>query len=634
MFTDMVGYTGLTQANESLAMKVLERHNGLLRPIFPKFHGREIKTIGDSFLVEFGSALDAVRCAVEMQTQLHDFEGLKGQKIRIRIGIHLGDVIHRAGDVFGDAVNIASRLESLAPPEGIVISEQVFVQVRNKEVSPLIPLGAKEMKNVSELIQVYRVQMPWEGHGENGGDARPSVLEAHRVAVLPFVNISSDKENEYFADGLTEELIGRLGQIRELEVIARTSVMTYKMKEKKIAEIARELNVGSIVEGSVRRAGSRIRVTAQLIDANTDHHLWSSNYDRDLSDIFLVQSDIAEQVADALRVRLLPSERNAIEKKATEDLDAYNLYLKAKYHWNERTRESLEKAIRYLEEAIKKDPAYALAYSLLADTQAMRANYGFVDSREALTIARRYGEKALQLDPSLSEAHLGMATVLWNEWKRGQSTTEFLKAIELNPSNASARHRLAMNLALTGRLDEALDEIRRARDLDPLSPIISTAASSMLIRMGRYEEATQEIEESLKIFPDFYNLYAHLGLALTELGRHDEAIATLRKAVALSGKSDSAVSDLAVAYALAGKGAEAKRILNDLLESRKTRFVSAVDIAAVYAALGKNDEAISWLEVAYEEKSGQLSYVTTDPVFVDALGEDPRFINLVEELQK
>jgi len=629
MFTDIVGYTALTQEDESATLELLGNQRRLLRPIFASYGGREVKTMGDAFLVEFASALDATLCAIAIQNMMHDRRLARGEQLSLRIGIHVGDVIESGNDVLGDAVNIASRIEPLASPGGVCISEQVYAQVHNKLPHRLVKVERHELKNVSIPLDVYRVALPWEGEPPVAQEA----LETHRLAVLPFVSVSPDPQDEFFADGLTEELIDRLCQIGELEVIARTSVMFYKKKEKKAADIGRELRAGSLVEGSIRKAGNRIRVTAQLINANTEGHLWSSRYDKNLEDIFAVQSDIAEQVAEALKVRLLPDEKKSIEKKATESPEAYTLYLKGRYYWNERTEEGLRKAIAYLKQAVENDPNYAAGYALLADSYTLLGNYGYVQSRDTLPTARKYAEKALRLDDSVADSHVALATVLWDEWHLNEAMRELRRAIELNPNNASAHHRLAVDLELTGRGEDALREIRRAKQLDPLSPIINTAAGGALYFSRRYGEAVLELQESLKLIPDYYNLFDYLGLALIKDGRYDEGISALKKALVLSGNAEGIRADVAVGFGLSGKPEEAMKILNELMDLSKTKYISPVAIASICAALGRRDEALQWLERARVERSGTLTYVMTNPVFLDALGNDPRFLNLVAEMR-
>ncbi len=276
MFTDIVGYTSLSQRNEALALQLLERHQALLRPIFPKHGGREVKTIGDAFMIQFDSALAAVECAVEMQEAVHNHSRPASDTLAMKVGIHVGDVVQSGQDVYGDAVNIASRIEPLAKGGEVCISEQVFDQVRNKVPFKLIKLAPHQLKNVAIPIDVYRVELPWEAQAMS---MRAANLPADRIAVLPFVSMSLDQQDEFFADGLTEELIGSLALVKGLKVIARTSVMNYKNEKKNVSEIGRELGVGTVVEGSVRKAGNRIRVAVQVIDVNTEEHLWAEKYD-------------------------------------------------------------------------------------------------------------------------------------------------------------------------------------------------------------------------------------------------------------------------------------------------------------------------------------------------------------------
>ena len=371
MFTDVVGYTSLTQKNEALALKLLQDHERLLRPIFRKHNGREVKTIGDSFLVEFASALEAVECANEVQNSMRELNStLKPEgRILLRIGIHVGDVVHSRGDVYGDAVNVASRLESLAEPGCICISQQVYDHVRDKSDVAAVYIGKQLLKNVDLPVDTYRVVLPWE---EKPPPVTPAT-SSHRVAILPLVNISPDPNDEYFSDGMTEELISAVSKVGDLRVISRTSVMKYKGAGKTVGEIARELNVGAVLEGSVRKAGARLRITMQLIDVRNDEHLWSQSYDRNLDDVFEIQSDIAKRVAEALEVHLLAKDRQRIEKKATESIEAYTIYLKGLHYRGERTEEGLRKAIRYFEEALLKDSRFALAYQGMADWTAALA---------------------------------------------------------------------------------------------------------------------------------------------------------------------------------------------------------------------------------------------------------------------
>jgi len=315
MYTDMVGYTALGQRDESLSLALVDEQRKLLRPIFNRHNGKEIKTMGDAFLVEFPSALDAVRCAYDIQRATREFNfSVSAEKgIHLRTGLHLGDVVESQGDISGDAVNVASRIEALAEDGGVCLTRQVYDHVAGKFELQMTSLGLKPLRNVSSPIEVFKIDMPWERSAIAEGPTFP----ANRIAILPFASFSLDPNDGFLADGMTDEIISTVSGIGGLSVISRTSVTGYKGTTKKVEEIGRELKVGSILEGSFKKAGNRIRVTAQLIDVAGDRHLWAQSYDRELNDVLAVQSDVAKQVADALKVRLLPNEKSALEKKAT-----------------------------------------------------------------------------------------------------------------------------------------------------------------------------------------------------------------------------------------------------------------------------------------------------------------------------
>ncbi|OLD79122.1 MAG: hypothetical protein AUI33_03130, partial [Ignavibacteria bacterium 13_1_40CM_2_61_4] len=407
MFTDMVDYTTMSERDEALALTLLEEHRKLLRSVFARHGGREVKTIGDGFLVEFPSALEAVRCALEIQQLMYkrNQDVPSERKILLRVAIHLGDVEHRDGDVYGDAVNIASRIQSLADPGGVCITQQVFDHVRNNEEFRSEALGQNQLKNVQIPTMVYRILPSTERTKLTKSDT----LEPRRVAALPLAILSSDHEDEYFADGLTEEIINTLSSIPGLNVIARTSVMKYKQVNKTVGEIGRELKVGTILEGSVRKAGGRLRITIQLIDVGSEAPIWAQKYDRDLEDVFKIQTDIAEGVAEALKVQLLRENRILIEQKAPEDVGAYVLYLRGRYYWSKRTEEDLEKALSYFAEAIQKDPSYALAHAGMADCYTLMGRHLYLPVKEAFEKARDYANRALELNDNLAEAHTSLA---------------------------------------------------------------------------------------------------------------------------------------------------------------------------------------------------------------------------------
>lgn len=602
MFTDLIGYTALGQRNESLSLALVEQQRKLIRPILKQHNGREVKIIGDGFLVEFSSALEAVSCAYDIQRAVREFNiPLEGeQRIHLRVGIHLGDVVEsEGGDISGDAVNVASRIEPLAEDGGACLTRQVFDHVQNKFELPLESLGEKKLKNVSVPIEVFKIIMPWE----NAGSAPR--LDKKRLAVMPFVNMSTDPDDLYFADGLTEELISTISNIHELTVISRTSVMKYKEGRATVGEIGRALKVGSIIEGSARKSLNRARVTAQLIDANTDETFWSRTYDREMNDIFAIQSEIAEQVAQALRIQLLANEKGEIERKATASTEAYTMYLKGRYFWNERTKEGVGKAIKYFEEAIKIDPNYALAYSGLADCYTIYADWFWMDPREAFPKAKDYDLKALGIDPNLAEAHASLG-IIYNsfEGKWKESEEELRKAIEMKPGLSYVHMWYALCLNVLGRQDESIKELNEAAKLDPLSMVVKVNLGAMLTFMGRAKEAIQLLTLLLKEDPNLVGGHETLGWAHFYDSQSSEAVAEIRQAVDLSKGNDTWMrTSLAVVLALSGARDEALKELEYLEELAKTSYVSKTQLAQVLFALGENDKAFSYLERAYADKS-------------------------------
>ena len=489
MFTDMVGYTALGQRNESLSLALVQEQKKLIRPILSRHNGKEIKTMGDAFLVEFPSALDAVRCAYDIQRATREFNvSLPDEKrIHLRVGVHLGDVVESLGDISGDAVNVASRIEPLAEDGGVCVTRQVYDHIQNKFELKMASLGVKPLKNVSMPIEVYRMVMPW--YSEKA--VQLAHFDKKRMAVLPFANISPDPADEYFADGLTEELIGTISKMRELSVISRTSVMQYKGRSKPIPEIGRELNAGTILEGSVRKAGNRVRVSIQMIDANEDKHLWAENYDREIQDIFSVQSDIASRVADALKVKLLAGERKGIGKVLTNSIEAHNLYLKGVYHFNRGSPSDIERAIEYFELACEQDPGFALAYAKVAYCYAFIAGESMPE-QEAFPKAKEFLARALSLDDRLAEAH-NVQALIANQYDWDWATTEksFKEAVSLNPSLAEGHVFYAWFLAAMGRFDEAISEATRAHELDPVSPFTDQICGIVYWVAGKNDRARE-----------------------------------------------------------------------------------------------------------------------------------------------
>lgn len=636
MFTDIVGYSSLTQKNERLALELLEEHRKILRPIVSRHNGREIKTMGDAFLIEFASALEAAQCAIDIQKTLHDRNrnSTIERGVHLRIGIHLGDVLLRQSDVLGDTVNIASRIQPLAEPDGICISGQVYDQIRNKIDCPAEDLGPCQLKNMDTPINVYKV-LPFQ---EKTEIARVS-LDKKRIAVLPFLNISPDPNDAYFADGLTEELTVRLSSISGIRVIARTSAMRFRGAEKGVCEIGRELKAGTVLEGSVRKAANRLRVTAQLIDATSEEHLWAQTYDRELEDVLSVQTELAHKVCDALEMRLLSGEREHIEKKPTGDIGAYTFYLKGRYYWNERSRDALEKAIRYFEEAIERDPGFALAYSGLTDSYMVLVGHGYLSPSEGYPKAKEAARKAIELDETLAEAHTSLASILSREWDWFGAEMEFVKALKANPNYVTAHHWYSIHLLETGRLSEAIKELKIAEEFDPLSPMIHNYAGQLYFHARQYDVAVSEFDKALELDPNFAAARGSRADAYVMKSMFAEAFADLEWLLPHLPPTTAAILEAqfrSYVCAMSNRKEEAKRIILDCEEKIACERDEDVDrnimanFASIHSKLGEKDRALEWLRRCFEVRAITPFEAKLSPYF-DEITSDPRFKELMSK---
>ena len=449
------------------------------------------------------------------------------------------------------------------------------------------------------------------------------------LAVLPMESLSNDASQDYFADGMTDELISDLGQISALRVISRTSVMGYKHTRKSLPEIARELNVDAVVEGTVLRSGNQVRITAQLIEAAADRHLWSQSYQRELRDTLALQNTVARAIAEQIRITLNPREQATLRSVTVVDPVAYESYLKGRYFWNKRTANGLKVALAYFNQATEEDPKYAQAYSGLADTYALLGDwqYAVMTPKEALPQAKAAAIKALELDGTLGEAHNSLAFCLDGfDWDFESGGKEFQRAIELNPGYATAHHWYAWHLALLHRYDDAIVEMRKAETVDPLSLVINADLAELLALSHRYDESIRQSRKTIEMDPNFGLAHNHLGQAYLAQHKIDEAIAELQEAVRLSTRSPTCIANLARAFAASGKRSEAEQLLNELKKRSSLGQSYASEIAVIYAALGDTTQAMHWLEQGHEERFNPG--VLFRPGF-DLLRSDPRFQDLV-----
>jgi TolB-like protein/DNA-binding winged helix-turn-helix (wHTH) protein/Tfp pilus assembly protein PilF len=453
------------------------------------------------------------------------------------------------------------------------------------------------------------------------------------IAVLPIENLTGDKDQEYLADGVTDEITAGLAKIRSLRVISRTSAISYKDTRKPLPQIARELNVDAVVEGTVRRSGKRIRITTELIHAATDRHLWVETYDTELSDILTAEADVVRAIAKEIRVSLTPEEQRQIAARAMSPA-GYEAYLKGRYHWNQRTAESLKRAIEFFQQAVKADPGSALAYAGLADSYDILASVIIeaVPTKDAYPKAKEAALKAVQLDDSLAEAHTALGTMSFNyDWDWAAAGRELKRALELDPNYATAHQRYSLYLMAQGRSAESISEMMRARELDPMSESINFSLGWRLYFARRYDEAINQLRATLDLNPNSALAHLVLGESYKEKNQLDAAIRELETAARLSSNAPFVLGPLGQAYGRAGRRAEAHRVLNQLQELAQRQYVSAVHPAEVYAGLGDHSAALQWLEKAYQERSNNLIFLKVDPAF-DSLRSDPQFLDLVRRV--
>jgi TolB-like protein len=453
------------------------------------------------------------------------------------------------------------------------------------------------------------------------------------VAVLPLENLSGDPTQEYFADGMTEVLIAELAQIRALRVISRTSITQYKGARKPLPEIARELSVDAVVEGSVLRAGDRIRITAQLVHALTDTHLWAANYIRDLRDVLTLQSDVAGAIAKEIQVKLTPRERTRLARKRAIDPEAFQAYLEGHHYLGKRTEQGMKRAIHFFEQAIEKAPDYALAYTGMADSYSILGDYGHLPPKHAFPKAKAAALKALEIDESLAEAHTSLAYARWAyDWDWREAEREFERAIELNPNYATAHQDYGEYLTAMGRHDKSIARMNRALELSPLSVVLNAVLGWVLYFTREYDKAIKQCQKALALDPNFTRGRIYLARAYLQNEMFDRATAEFQHGSSLSGDSSPTyMAELGHTYAVVGEGQKARKVLEDLKELSKERYVSPYDVALIYVGLGEHDEAITWLQKAYNERSFYFVLANVEPR-LDRLRTDPSFAELLRRM--
>ena len=623
VFTDIVGFSNLSSKNEPAALELLDKQRNLLKPIVDSYNGQWLKEIGDGLLLTFESTLDAVKCCISIQDEVKKIDNLN-----LRIGIHQGEVVFKNDDVIGDDVNIASRAEPFANPGGIVVTDRVNVSLMRDPNYKTKLIGSPKLKGVRQKISLYCIishglpetkeerisekfndkglpeREPSAGRGlkrtiihavigfamglllfnffyekEQGS----GISEKKSIAVMPFINMSSDKENEYFSDGITEEILNYLAKIKGLRVISRTSVFSYKGRtDVAIADIGKQLNVTHVLEGSVRKAGNKVRITAQLIRSKDDAHLWSETYDRKLEDIFAVQDEIAQTIVSALKMDYIGhSDQEGLSISETT-MEAYNLYLQGIHFQDRRDEDGMRKGLSFFKRTVEKDPDYALAYVGLANTYLLLADYGYDNFDENLTLADINASKAMKLNPMAAEVHAANAFVSLIRKDEPNKTEEYyLKAIQLNPNYATAHHWYSDFLRLVRKdYQKALTYGLAAKRLDPLSGIISINLANVQTDLSLYEDAEITLNHLIEIRPEFLRAYLTLSFIYRNQGRWEDAESTVDKGISIKPDDGNSWKTLAEIYIAQGKFEKSMAAYDRYVELNKNSVIALEHLAS------------------------------------------------------
>ncbi len=680
MFTDMVGYSALAQRDDKVALELLEEHRRLLRELFPQFHGTEIKTIGDAFLVEFGSALEAAQCAIEIQRTLakRNHDVTSDRRIELKIGIHIGDVVHRDGDVYGDGVNIASRIEQLAGAGGICVSMDVERQIRNALEARFEKFGSADLKNIKLQMDLFRIVLPWEKGVESpakqtskkspilisvavviiviallggwlliqrGKKNQQSVTaqtasvapvnapDQKSVAVLPFVNLSDDKGSEYFSDGVSEELLTVLQKIPGLHVAARTSAFSFKGKNATAQEIGQKLGVAHLVEGSVRKAGDAVRIAARLTRADTGEELWSENYTRNLKDVFAVQTELAQTIVEQLRGRFggadtgakekIQAEVQAAEKGGTENVEAHELYLQGRFYENRHSDKSTREALAAYQHAVELDPGFARAWAGVARTHTWIAGFATEGGQKVfdahLASARDAVARALAIEPDLPDALYARAWLETNfDFNWSAATQTVSKAMALAPADPNMLIAAANLETALGNTDRAIEIYRKAVELDPVNAQSRSFLAFGLANTKRFAEARAEYARVIELNSSAPWAHAGLGLAYLLQNKFEEA----------ANEAQADAGDWARLLIVSCARWAQKRVeesdaaLNELIKNEAE--LAAFQVAEAYAYRGDKDRAFEWLERARRQRDPGLGNLRKDPL-LESLNHDPRW---------
>ena len=655
MFTDIVGYTAMMQQNEEKAVSVIKHYNSTLEKWVTHFNGQVLNYYGDGSLCIFSSATDAVNCSLAVQKELKT-----DPVVPLRIGLHIGEVFFEDGKALGDGVNVASRVQSLGQENTILISEEVHNKIKNYDSITTKSLGQFDFKNVGKPMEVFALtndglfvpqRKRMEGKLKKINVQKRNIIAAvsiillflaglfiyknfwaknipavdKSIAVLPFVDMSAARDQEYFSDGLSEELLNLLAKIPELKVIGRTSSFSFKGKNEDLRSIAEKLGVAHILEGSVRKDGNKIRVTTQLIRAADGSHLWSETYDRDLEDIFKLQDDIAGAVVQELKLKLF--EVPSVKVSGTGNINAYNLILQGNYFFDKLDKENVAKAVDFYTQALIIDSTDALAWGKLANAISRQAWQNYIDRREGRDKARKAALKSIALNKNLAIGYIELGDLnLYQdfEWKKAEDN--YQKALSLEPGNADVLYSLGGGLYFTiGRWDNAIRLMKECIEIDPLKPLYFLNLGNILTHAGRLDESIAYFKKTLELNPQFQRAHLYLGRSYLLMGKPEMALKEMQK----ENFEVFRIFGMAIAYYAANRHKEADEALRDFSDRFQNEW--SYLLAELYAFRGEKDKAFIWLNNAYEKNDGWLVFLKGDPL-LKTLKNDPRYTAFLKKM--
>ena len=626
MFTDMEGYTALMQKNEQAAVELRNRHRGVFEKTMVDHSGRIIQYYGDGTLSIFSSAIHAVKAGIEMQLLFR-----KEPQVPLRIGIHIGDISIDESGVYGDGVNIASRIESFSVAGSVFISEKVFDEIKNQPQVNTISMGLFELKNVARPVEVFAIT--------NEGLTVPRPLDVkgktaeptNKLAVLPFVNMSNDPENEYFSDGIAEELINALSKIDGLQVICRTSAFSFKGKSQDVREIGKALNVNKVLEGSVRKAGNRVRINAELVNTADGYQLWSETFDRNLDDIFELQDEIAGIIANRMREQLVSKKTDTPEP--SQNIEAYQLYLKGLFFYNKGTPADYYKAIQFFEDAVMLDASYANAHAMIASCYAALTSIGNVNPAHVMEKVRAASRNAIRLNSQLPQSYLAMAMLqLYFEFQFDEASRNINKAFLISPNSSDAHYTASHYYTIINDKRRMVEEAELALRSDPLSLIKNNQLGESLLAAHRHNEAEKQLLKTLELDPGWRTPLRNLSFLYIATGDYQKSFELadrIRREVNQPGKG---ISLYIFTLALLGRKEEARHWLEQLQSRENDPNVTLhSDLGLCYAVLGDMDKAIEYMNAAYEKHIGSIFFGIRNPLN-EFLKKDERFWQLLEKM--